>query len=225
MKYLKVWVTFRDIIKPLSEAEKGRLFDAMLLYADNGEEPAEMAGNERFIWPVAKQSIDLMVMENQRLTANGKNGGRPRKDNQEKPTETNENQQKPTETQKEKKYKERKDKENKNNLFDRFWAAYPRHIAKQSAQKCFDRLGVDDGLLEIMIQAIERQKRSEQWTKDGGQFIPYPSTWLNGRRWEDDVPVKGVVHAQDFPQRDYSEVDRQIMDGLAAEMAAFKGAM
>lgn len=37
-----------------------------------------------------------------------------------------------------------------------------------------------------MAAALERQKRSRDWTKEGGQFVPYPATWLNQRRWEDE---------------------------------------
>jgi DNA replication protein DnaC len=35
---------------------------------------------------------------------------------------------------------------------------------------------------------LEKQKVSTEWLKDGGQFIPHPATWLNGRRWEDEAP-------------------------------------
>jgi len=34
---------------------------------------------------------------------------------------------------------------------------------------------------------VNAQKATEQWRKDNGQFIPHPQTWLNQRRWEDDV--------------------------------------
>lgn len=57
MEYLKIWVSFREVIEPLGDDEKGRLFDAMLRYAENGKEP-ELSGNERFVWPAARQSID-----------------------------------------------------------------------------------------------------------------------------------------------------------------------
>ena len=73
-------------------------------------------------------------------------------------------------------------------LFNRFWAAYPKHIAKQSAVKAFEKLKPDEKLLEAMLKAIEMQKESKQWEKDGGAFIPYPATWLNQRRWEDELP-------------------------------------
>ena len=45
--------------------------------------------------------------------------------------------------------------------------------------------------LEVLLTAIEKQKESAQWSKDNGQFIPHPTTWLNGRRWEDEVSVFG----------------------------------
>ena len=57
MKYLKVFTDFLQDMEPLSFEERGRLFSAMLQYADNGTEP-EMNGNERFLWGTAKKQID-----------------------------------------------------------------------------------------------------------------------------------------------------------------------
>ena len=94
MEYLKIFVSFAEVIEPLNDSERGRLFVAMLKYAERGELP-ELKGNERFVWPIAKQSIDRTRDENERLRANGARGGRPRK-----AKETNENQQKPNESQK-----------------------------------------------------------------------------------------------------------------------------
>ena len=62
MKYLKVFTDFAEDIGDLGDAERGRLFTAMLTYAETGEEP-ELRGNERFLWKVAKKNID-----NQRAT-------------------------------------------------------------------------------------------------------------------------------------------------------------
>ena len=73
-------------------------------------------------------------------------------------------------------------------LFNQFWTAYPKRVAKQSAVKAFEKLKPDEKLLEAMLKAIESQKESKQWEKDGGAFIPYPATWLNQRRWEDELP-------------------------------------
>ena len=71
--------------------------------------------------------------------------------------------------------------------FDEFWKAYPRRVAKGAAMKSWNRIAPNDILLDEILKAIEIQKRSSQWQKDGGQFIPHPSTWLNQMRWEDEV--------------------------------------
>lgn len=70
--------------------------------------------------------------------------------------------------------------------FDDFWARYPRRVGKQAARKAWERLDLGNGLLERIMQAVLDQRQSEAWTKDAGQFIPHPATWLNGKRWEDE---------------------------------------
>ena len=98
MKYLKVFTDFAEAIEPLSEAERGRLFTAMLQYASTGE-TAELKGAERFVWPTAKQNIDRTRAEAERNAACGSKGGRPKKAkktdlNRKKPTETDLNRKK-----------------------------------------------------------------------------------------------------------------------------------
>ena len=98
MQYLKVWTSFRDLIRTLEDGEKGRLFDMMLEYAEDGTEPESFRGNERFLWPVAKQQIDFAAEKNEKLRQNGLKGGRPKaietKVNQTEPNETKVNQTK-----------------------------------------------------------------------------------------------------------------------------------
>lgn len=69
--------------------------------------------------------------------------------------------------------------------FSRFWAAYPRKEGKGAAEKAFAKHKPGDQDLDCMLAAVETQKRSDKWRKDGGQYIPMPATWLNQRRWED----------------------------------------
>lgn len=69
--------------------------------------------------------------------------------------------------------------------FERFWACYPRKAGKGNARKIFAKLKPSEELLEKMLKAIELAKQSPQWQRDGGQYIPYPATWLNQERWED----------------------------------------
>ena len=72
--------------------------------------------------------------------------------------------------------------------FSRFWDAYPRKTAKPAAARAFAKVNPDDALLGRILAAVSRQAASDQWRKDGGQFIPHPATWLNGQRWDDDIP-------------------------------------
>lgn len=69
--------------------------------------------------------------------------------------------------------------------FADFWAEYPRKVAKAEAAKAFRKLAMTDELMEKVMDSLSRAMESEQWKKDGGQYIPYPATWINQRRWED----------------------------------------
>ena len=59
------------------------------------------------------------------------------------------------------------------------------------------------------MKAVEHQKTWDQWNRDGGQYIPNPSTWLNQHRWEDEpVHVFGQPkknNFNNFSQREYTE--------------------
>lgn len=76
--------------------------------------------------------------------------------------------------------------ENPPDLFDAFWSAYPRKRGKEKARRAWKKLKPDIALCRTMSAALERDKASRDWQKDAGAYIPYPATWLNGRRWEDE---------------------------------------
>ncbi len=71
--------------------------------------------------------------------------------------------------------------------FEMFWGEYPKKVGKKYARKCFERLKPTGELLEKMLSSIKEQKKSEQWQREGGRFIPNPATWLNQGRWMDEV--------------------------------------
>jgi hypothetical protein len=75
--------------------------------------------------------------------------------------------------------------------FKAFWQAYPNKKGKGAAEKAWKKARIN-GELETILLAIEVQKKSSQWSKDSGQFIPHPSTWLNERRWEDEASAPVV---------------------------------
>lgn len=73
--------------------------------------------------------------------------------------------------------------------FQRWWSAYPKHVAKQAALKAWRKLEISNDLLERMLAVLALQKQSPAWLKNGGEFIPHPATYLNQRRFEDEIPV------------------------------------
>ena len=80
--------------------------------------------------------------------------------------------------------------------FAAFWAVYPKKVGKGAAEKSFAKYKPDDELTTRMIQAVQAARRSEQWQKDGGQYIPNPATWLNQKRWEDEIQPAAAPHYQ-----------------------------
>lgn len=83
------------------------------------------------------------------------------------------------------KIKKSKEEQNTYDYFSDFWKEYPRKEAKADAVKAFAKLKMNDELMDTLMAGLFRATESEAWLKDGGKFIPYPATWLNGRRWED----------------------------------------
>lgn len=78
--------------------------------------------------------------------------------------------------------------------FERFWATYPKHRGKEAAKSTWDKIKPDEVLSARIIEAVEAQKSWSDWTKDGGQFIPYAATWLNRRQWEDEALPRAATH-------------------------------
>lgn len=210
MKYLKVWTSFRGVMKYLNDAEKGRLFDMMLIYAESFVEPADFIGNERFTWPAAKQLIDLTFSENMKQRENGKKGGRPKtQQNPNKPTETQINPNEPNKTLKEKESKEKESKEKENN-------------EKKSHSEIYRRF-TPPTIQEVMDYCKERGNNV-----DPERFVDFYSSkgWKVGnqpmkdwkaavRTWEksEKKPVQ-LLPAQDYRQRDYSGEDDEAFDRM-----------
>ena len=76
--------------------------------------------------------------------------------------------------------------------FNLFWKAYPYKKSIGQAEKAWKKINPDEGLLTTMLTKIEKAKKSKEWLKDNGEYIPHPATWLNAKGWEDeDVEVTG----------------------------------
>lgn len=80
--------------------------------------------------------------------------------------------------------------------FDQFWQSYPKKVAKADARKAWQQTESIRPDLQTILKAIQAACKTEQWMRGGGQFIPYPATWIRGERWEDihEVTIPGVVN-------------------------------
>jgi hypothetical protein len=76
--------------------------------------------------------------------------------------------------------------------FATFWDAYPNHQNRAKALKAWKALHPSSALQDIILAAIADQQTWRQW-REG--FIPHPTTWLHGKRWDDERP------ADDRPSR------------------------
>ena len=71
--------------------------------------------------------------------------------------------------------------------FETFWKEYPNKTAKSKAFTSWKKYKCDNGIFASIMDSLKAQKKSDQWLKDNGKFIPMGSTWVNGKRWEDEL--------------------------------------
>lgn len=90
--------------------------------------------------------------------------------------------------------------------FLKFWVAYPKRINKPAAWKAWCAQYVT---IDVVLKAIEQHKKTEAWLKDEGKFIPHPASWLNGRRWEDELEVSLDDRAAEDGRRRFLEQVRE----------------
>jgi hypothetical protein len=84
-------------------------------------------------------------------------------------------------------------------LFDEWWPHYPKPTGKKAALA--EWLNVrplpDEAFTARAIDAVEAQKRSVDWVKEGGRWIPEPERWLRKGRWEDRAPELPMISDAD----------------------------
>jgi hypothetical protein len=71
--------------------------------------------------------------------------------------------------------------------FEIFWDMYPKKTGKGGAFNSWKKIKGKSDIMPQILKAVEDHKTCEQWNRDNGQYIPNPQTWLNQRRWEDEI--------------------------------------
>ena len=174
--------SYWEALQTLPKKERLAAYEAICDYALNGTEQ-EMTGSAATAFILIKPTLD----SGRKKAASGKHGGENSK-GIKKQTESKP-KAKAKQPKREKEREEEKEREIENecyarDAFETFWKAYPRKVGKDAARRAFAKVKVP---VETLVAAVEAQKASTQWTKDNGQFIPNPATWLNQGRWEDEM--------------------------------------
>ena len=90
--------------------------------------------------------------------------------------------------------------------FEQFWSCYPKKVGgKQATLKAWQKATKKPPLVDLLY-ALDLAKKSEQWTKENGQYIPHPSTWLNQGRWSDQPITKAPTIMEKFLARHQEEL-------------------
>lgn len=196
------------ILKDLTREERGDLLTAIYCHR-NGLELPEMDRATIVAFRTFEHQFDAYdkaYEETRKIRKeNGKKGGRPPKRAAEEETAPEERQEIRQEPEPEpappvlpaekKPAKESEDiaptwktaTTEKEKRFCRFWDSYPRKVGKLKVWKLWDRMNYSEDLTGRMIEAVEKQRNSYEWKKNGGQYIPHPLTWLNRGGWDDEI--------------------------------------
>ena len=116
--------------------------------------------------------------------------------------------------------------------FEKFWTVYPKKRAKEDARKAWKQtVRVRPDFNTVMVKLSE-QVISEDWKRNGGQYVPYPATWLRAGQWNDvvksnNIPVCAVSSSDKLTReenallancrRDVSANKARVESGAASE--------
>lgn len=105
--------------------------------------------------------------------------------------------------------KSQKDIERQEEFFSRFWESYPRKSNKYKARMAWEGIPIDLNVYGDILRAVEAYSKSKQWQDK--MYVPYPETFLNDRRWEDELPTA------DKKQESVSDVVAEMMARFGVE--------
>ena len=83
--------------------------------------------------------------------------------------------------------------------FEKFWQAYPKKRSHDSAYVWWHKKKPSPETVEQIMRSVETFRHSKEWLKDGGQFIPYPATWLRAGGYKDVLEVVTSPQAKPEP--------------------------
>ena len=183
--------SFWEAVKSLPKKDRLPVLEAIISYALDGTVPQGLTTGQSAFFLLVKPNLDAA----RRKAESGKQGGSKKKANASKPQANSKQAESEKEVEKENEIEN--EIENKcyacEEGFASFWDAYPR---KEGRQKALEAFAAVDAPLDLLLSALDTQKKSKQWQKDDGAFIPMPANWLKDRRWEDATAPAALTARQ-----------------------------
>lgn len=84
--------------------------------------------------------------------------------------------------------------------FEEFWNLYPKKVNKKRAKDKFCKVCKNEEIFKQLMNGLNIQIKSKDWLKESGQFIPHPTTWLNGERWNDEISSEEVLQTVTYEE-------------------------
>lgn len=214
-KQFTFYESYYSAIKRIrNKAAQRDAFVVLCEYALNGEEPDldKLPDSVAIAFELVRPTLD----SSRRKAESGKKGG-SRKQTASK-QEAN-GKQTASEGEKENEEEKELEIEIENECikadFALFWEAYPRKEGIQKAEEAFAKVVVP---VEDLLDAIAAQKKSKQWQKDGGLYIPHPAKWLEEKRWMDQMVGNPCGATGDLGDAEMAAIAKLMSAGQEGEL-------
>lgn len=209
---LKLWRSYIEAARHLPDADRLAYYDALFDYGFDGIEP-ELDGIPAAMFILTKPNLDKSIAKSEAGSAGGASKPQANGKQTQSKTEANRKQtvSKPQADDNEPASNKRREnreegiesipplpptrgrskatQELPDADFEAFWAEYPKKKSKGEAKKAWAQLKPSREIISAIMAKLPVLKASHDWTKDGGQYVPNPATWLRAEGWE-DVPTE-----------------------------------
>jgi len=98
--------------------------------------------------------------------------------------------------------------------FESWWKVYPKKRNKPGAWKAWKANLTNLASIERMLHNLDIQSKSWDWTQEGGQYIPYPASYLNAHGWNDNLQASPAAAPKSRQQTEHDRQMQIIADGL-----------
>jgi hypothetical protein len=198
--YIPIFLDWTEVTEALSDEEKGRLVDALVMYARGDDWQTRITGNERFLFPAFKKAVDRSAEISERRRQAGASGGQQRAANASNSKQT---EAKPTEEEKE----EEEEKENEEikhtrisertaaEEFEGIWKAYPRKQGKKRAFEAYLRDRKNGTPAEVIEAGVKEYAAYVAAEKTEERFIKQGDTFFAQAAWQDNWTPRKTVGA------------------------------